>query len=78
MNWPSASTAVVDLADAGRLDDAEAAANDLLERFPGVHDGDGSAPLGLIHKIRGNTELAIEYHKRSSPSPTTTRIPTNR
>ena len=56
------SNAVVDLADAGRLDDAEAAAHDLLERFPGVHDG--YARLGLIHEIRGNTELAIEYYRK--------------
>ena len=58
----NASNAVVDLVDAGRLDDAEQAAHDLLERFPGVHDG--YARLGLIHEIRGNTELAIEYYRR--------------
>jgi tetratricopeptide (TPR) repeat protein len=57
-----ASNAVLDLVDAGRLDDAEAAAHDLLERFPGVHDG--YARLGLIHEIRGNTELAIEYYRK--------------
>ena len=57
-----ASNAVIDLVDAGRLDDAEAAAHDLLERFPGVHDG--YARLGLIHEIRGNSELAIEYYKK--------------
>jgi len=57
-----ASNAVVDLVDAGRLDDAEAAAHDLLQRFPGVHDG--YARLGLIHEIRGNTELAIEYYRK--------------
>ena len=58
----AASNAVVDLVDAGRLDEAEAAAHDLLERFPGVHDG--YARLGLIHEIRGNTELAIEYYRK--------------
>lgn len=57
-----ASNAVVDLVDAGRLDDAEAAAHDLLQRFPDVHDG--YARLGLIHEIRGNTELAIEYYRK--------------
>jgi tetratricopeptide (TPR) repeat protein len=57
-----ASNAVLDLVDAGRLDDAEAAAHDLLERFPDVHDG--YARLGLIHEIRGNAELAIEYYRK--------------
>jgi tetratricopeptide (TPR) repeat protein len=57
-----ASNAVVDLVDAGRLDDAEAAAHNLLQRFPDVHDG--YARLGLIHEIRGNTELAIEYYRK--------------
>jgi tetratricopeptide (TPR) repeat protein len=58
----NASNAIVDLVDAGRLDDAEAAAHDLLQRFPDVHDG--YARLGLIHEIRGNTELAIEYYRK--------------
>jgi tetratricopeptide (TPR) repeat protein len=57
-----ASNAVLDLVDAGRLDDAEAAAHNLLQRFPDVHDG--YARLGLIHEIRGNTELAIEYYRK--------------
>lgn len=57
-----ASNAIVDLVDAGRLDDAEAAAHALVERFPDVHDG--YARLGLIHEIRGNTELAIEYYRK--------------
>lgn len=69
----NASNAIVDLVDAGRLDDAEAAAHDLLKRFPGVHDG--YARLGLIHEIRGNTEQAIECYRkviafaRSHPDP---------
>jgi tetratricopeptide (TPR) repeat protein len=58
----AASNAVLDLVDAGQLDDAEAVAHDLLERFPDVHDG--YARLGLIHEIRGNTELAIEYYRK--------------
>jgi hypothetical protein len=33
-----ASNAVVDLVDAGKLDEAEQAARDLLERLPEVHD----------------------------------------
>jgi hypothetical protein len=34
-----ASNAVVDLVRAAKLDEAEAAARDLLRRFPDVHDG---------------------------------------
>src|SRR5437667_7831284 len=33
------SNAVVDLVHEGKLDEAEAAARDLLERYPEVHDG---------------------------------------
>jgi tetratricopeptide (TPR) repeat protein len=58
----AASNAVLDLVDAGRFNDAEAAAHNLLERFPDVHDG--YARLGLIHEIRGNTKLAIEYYRK--------------
>jgi len=34
-----ASNIVIDLIDAGRLDEAEQAAQDLLARYPEVHDG---------------------------------------
>jgi len=57
-----ASNAVVDLVDAGRLDEAEQAAHALLERFPDVHDG--YARLGLVHEMRGNTEQAILYYRK--------------
>ena len=48
----AASNAVLDLVDAGKLDEAEQAAHDLLERFPGVHDG--YARLGLVCEVRGD------------------------
>jgi tetratricopeptide (TPR) repeat protein len=57
-----ASNAVVELVDAGRLDEAEQAAHLLLERFPDVHDG--YARLGLVHELRGNTRQAIEYYRK--------------
>jgi hypothetical protein len=35
----AASNAVIDLIDAGKLDEAEQAARELLTRHPEVHDG---------------------------------------
>ncbi len=57
-----ASNAVTDLVDAGKLDEAEQAAHALLERFPEVHDG--YARLGLVHEMKGNTQLAIDYYRK--------------
>jgi len=47
----AASNAVVDLVHAGRLDEAEQAARELLLRYPEVHDGYDQ--LGMVHKARG-------------------------
>ena len=43
----AASNTAVDLVHAGKLDEAERAAYDLLERFPDVHEGMGSPLDGL-------------------------------
>jgi hypothetical protein len=48
----TASNVAVDLVHAGRLDEAEEAAHDLLERFPGVHDGWDR--LGMVYEARGD------------------------
>src|SRR5438309_1261907 len=48
----AASNAVVDLIHAGRLDDAEAAARDLLVRYPEVFDG--LERLGMVYEARGD------------------------
>lgn len=57
-----ASNAVVDLIHAGKLDEAEAAARDLLVRYPDVHDGWDR--LGFVHEKRGeNREAAKCYRK---------------
>jgi tetratricopeptide (TPR) repeat protein len=57
-----ASNAVVDLVDAGRLDEAERAARDLLDRYPDVHDGYDR--LGMVYEARGqNREAAACYRK---------------
>jgi tetratricopeptide (TPR) repeat protein len=57
-----ASNAVVDLVHAGKLDEAEAAAKDLLLRFPEVHDGYDR--LGMVAEARGDKKLAAAYYRK--------------
>ena len=57
-----ASNAVVDMVRAGKLDEAEAAANDLLVRFPEVHDGYDR--LGMVAVARGDKKLAAAYYRK--------------
>jgi tetratricopeptide (TPR) repeat protein len=57
-----ASNAVLDLIEAEKLDEAEQAAQELLERFPETYDG--YARLGLIHEIRGDNQKAIECYRK--------------
>jgi tetratricopeptide (TPR) repeat protein len=57
-----ASNTVVDLIHAGRLDEAEQAARDLLVRYPEVPDGHDR--LGMVYEARGqNCEAAECYRK---------------
>jgi tetratricopeptide (TPR) repeat protein len=58
----AASNAVVDLVRAARLDEAEAAARDLLRRFPDVHDGWDR--LGMVHEARGDNRQAADCYRR--------------
>ncbi len=58
----AASNAVVDLVKAGKLDEAEAAARDLLVRFPDVHDGWDR--LGMVHEARGNGREAADCYRK--------------
>jgi tetratricopeptide (TPR) repeat protein len=58
----AASNAVVDFVHAGKLDDAEAAARDLLVRFPDVHDGWDR--LGLVHEARGDSRQAADCYRK--------------
>ena len=58
-----ASNAVVDLIHAGRLDEAEAAARDLLVRFPEVHDGYDR--LGMVCEARGDKKQAAAYYRKA-------------
>jgi len=55
------SNAVVDLVHAGRLDEAEQAARELLARYPEVHDGHDR--LGMVHEARGQFRQAADCYR---------------
>src|SRR5258708_30328425 len=59
----TASNAVIDLVHAGKLDEAEKAAHDLLERFPDVHDGYDR--LGMVYEARGDHKQAAHYYPKA-------------
>ena len=56
------SNAAVDLVHAGKLDEAEQAARDLLVRFPEVHDGYDR--LGMVYEARGENKLAADCYRK--------------
>lgn len=56
------SNAVVDLVHAGRLDEAEQAARELLLRYPEVHDGHDR--LGMVHEARGQLREAADCYRK--------------
>lgn len=58
----AASNAVVDLVHAGRLDEAEQAARELLVRYPEVHDGYDR--LGMVHEARGQFREAADSYRK--------------
>ena len=58
----AASNAVVDLVQAGRLDEAEQAARELLVRYPEVHDGYDR--LGMVHEARGQFREAADCYRQ--------------
>jgi tetratricopeptide (TPR) repeat protein len=57
-----ASNAAVDLVRAGKLDEAEQAARDLLVRFPEVHDGYDR--LGMVYEARGDHKQAAYFYQK--------------
>jgi tetratricopeptide (TPR) repeat protein len=59
----TASNAVVDLIHAGRLDEADAAARDLLVRYPEVVDG--LERLGMVFEARGDRRRAADYYRQA-------------
>jgi tetratricopeptide (TPR) repeat protein len=58
----AAANAVIALIDAGKLDDAEHAAQTLVERWPHVHDGYDC--LGMVCQARGDKRQAAEYYRK--------------
>jgi tetratricopeptide (TPR) repeat protein len=58
----AASNAAADLVRAGKLDEAERAAQDLLERFPDVHDGWDR--LGMVYEARGDNKKAADCYRK--------------
>lgn len=59
-----ASNRVIDLIDAGRLDEAEQAAQDLLTRYPDVHDG--LERVAMVAAARGDRPRAAEYYRKAA------------
>jgi len=59
-----ASNRPIDLIDAGRLDEAEQAAHDLLQRYPQVHDG--LERLAMVYAARGDRVRAAEYYRKAA------------
>ena len=57
------SNAATDLVRAGRLEEAETLARDLLERFPHVHDGWDR--LGMVHEARGENKQAADCYRKA-------------
>ena len=57
------SNSVVDLIKEGRLDDADAACEQLRTRYPEVHDW--LMRKAMVCEARGEFELAIEYCERT-------------
>jgi hypothetical protein len=62
-----ASSSVIDLIDAGRLDEAEQAAHDLLTNYLGVHDG--IERLAMVNAARGDRARAAEYYRKAADFP---------
>ena len=58
-----ASNAAVDLVQAGRLEEAEAAARDLIERYPEVHDGWDR--LGMMYEARSKNKQAADCYRKA-------------
>ena len=57
-----ASNAVVDLVHAGKLDEAEAGARELLAKYPDVHDGWDR--LGMVQEARGENRQAANCYRK--------------
>jgi tetratricopeptide (TPR) repeat protein len=56
------SNAVIALVRAGKLDDAEQAARELLVNYPEVHDGYDR--LGMVYEARGHNREAADCYRK--------------
>jgi tetratricopeptide (TPR) repeat protein len=56
------SNAALELVRAGKLDEAERAARELLDRFPEVHDGWDR--LGMVFEARGDNRAAADCYRK--------------
>ena len=56
-----ASNTAAELVRAGKLDEAEQAARDLLVLFPDVHDGYDR--LGMVYEARGDKQKAADCYR---------------
>jgi len=57
------SNAAVDLVQSGKLDEAEAAARDLIARYPEVHDGWDR--LGMMYEAKGENKTAADCYRKA-------------
>jgi tetratricopeptide (TPR) repeat protein len=58
------SNSVVDLIEAGRLDEAEAACNELLRRYPDQIDG--TERLAAVYEAKGENKMAAQYYRKAA------------
>jgi tetratricopeptide (TPR) repeat protein len=56
------SNAIIDLVHEGKLDEAEKAAREFLERYPYVHDGYDR--LGMVYEARGDRKAAADCYRK--------------
>ncbi len=58
----AAANTVIALIDAGKLDEAERAAQTLVERWPDIYDGYDC--LGMVCHARGDKHQAADYYRK--------------
>jgi len=63
-NLDELSNSVVDLLKDGKIGDAEAAAKELLERYPEVVDG--LERMAMVEEVRGNDAVAAQYYRKAA------------
>jgi|HubBroStandDraft_6_1064221.scaffolds.fasta_scaffold629314_2 tetratricopeptide (TPR) repeat protein len=56
------SNAVIDLIEAGKLDEAEQAAHELIANYPEVHDGYDR--LGMVYEARKESKKAADCYRK--------------